>query len=241
MSKNVIIVGGICPYPQEIPDGTEVWCINAAFMKQEKVTRVYFMDDPVHFGKDVLENFNQLPEDVRIIARKNWPEVPRSEPYPINHIVERFGGITYFQCTAAYMMAHAIDEGFEQIELAGMYFIHDSMEYFHHKACMEWWLGMAAGMQIQVKIYGNTALCKSFPWASDMYGYKIQMNECLANQTLACAYRSVLAYPIRFLTDKEREDPNLMNHITNMVAVGHENHNEYFKAVHEQPHLEAVM
>jgi len=234
-SKKVVLVGMIEAYNEDDAGDIEIWCINRAFMRQPGVTRVYFFDNIHQFDQEFIDGLNDLPEDVRVICREPWPEVPRSEAFPLNEVVSAFNtNIQYFQCTGAYMLAHALTEGLEHIVLCGMYHLHDSIEYFQHKACMEFWLGVAMGLRRRVDILGDTQLTKPFPWSPPFYGYAYQQNETLANQVLAAAYRACLAFPISFMTPEQADTPAMREHFRRMATAVVSSHADHFAVSQEQ-------
>ena len=71
-----------------------------------------------------------------------------ADDLPVDAIVERFGH-DYFTQTVAFMAAHAIYEGVDELSVFGCDFAHDS-EYQWQRPCMEFWLGVAVGLGVQV-------------------------------------------------------------------------------------------
>jgi hypothetical protein len=148
------------------------------------------MDDLERFGREFALDVNTLGCDV--FTRRHYPEIPKSREYPIDAVI-RQTGVDYFTCTVAYMLAHAIVEGYEEIVLHGMYHNTDSREYMIHKPCMEFWIGMALGMGRQLRISGETALCKPFVWQTPRYGYHpLTDGEIRAQRIMAAAYLAAL-------------------------------------------------
>lgn len=92
------------------------------------------------------------------------PEVPQSVRYPRERVTV---GRAYFTSTAAFMVALAIHEGFEEIALFGIDCTIGG-EYAYQKPCLEWWLGQAEGRGIRVVIPKTSALLKS----AYVYGYE---------------------------------------------------------------------
>lgn len=92
------------------------------------------------------------------------PKVPTSVRFPLERLKRTR---KYFTSTAAYMVALAILEGFEEISLYGIDCTIGG-EYEYQKPCLEWWLGQAEGAGIRVGIPKTSALLKS-PY---MYGYE---------------------------------------------------------------------
>ena len=87
---------------------------------------------------------------------------------------------------------------------------------------MDFWAGVALGSGIHLEIVGDTQLLKPYPWSSKTYGYMVQLNEGLAIQTMACAYRASLGYPVSFKAADEltEEDFKRMSQIKGAVVSG---------------------
>lgn len=204
MSKSVVLIGMIEPsYDGPV---TERWGINRTYQHQKDLTRLYFFDEAHLFGKDFIDEINRY--ETFVVTRKEHPEIDRSSCYPLADVMKHFEmNEPYFTCTAAYMIAHAIAEGYEEIILHGMYHIVDSLEYMHHKPCIEYWLGIAKGRGIKVEFSGDTSLCRPAPWQSPLYGYVRQLTEFLCISTLAASYRACLAYPAKWVNADEDDQP----------------------------------
>lgn len=234
--KHVVIVGMIEPWDaSNKDDDTEVWAINRAYQSQEKVDAIYFFDSIRHFGDELIAEMNET--GCRVVTRRKYDELPNSEEFPLDEVISHTGGLEYFACTAAYMMAHACLLGVEKITVVGMYHPHDSLEYMHHKACMEFWVGVASGAGITVNIVGKSQLCKPMPWTSSRYGYVYQFNESLCVQTLACAYRACYGYPIRWSLNPDdlddggktvQQDLERSHHLLSSVISSAQSDHEFF-------------
>jgi hypothetical protein len=75
--------------------------------------------------------------------------------------------VDYFTSTIAFEIAWAIDQGFREIGLWGIDLI-VGQEYFWQKACVEWWLGTANGLGLQIRLPAETAVLKQ----AYRYGYQ---------------------------------------------------------------------
>jgi len=226
VSKPVVITGMIHPYQLPDRDSVEVWCVNRAYVQQmdhdnREPERVYFFDNPKFFPDEFLGDINKL-ETCRVISRKAWGEVPRCEVYPYGDVVSNFGGLEYFSCSVAYMLAHAIYEKRDPILLSGMYYRHDSTEYFLHKPCVEFWVGVACGLGAHVKFIGDTQILQPWPWSSKGYGYELNKNEVLAVQMMACTYRAALGMPVVMQDADEMSDKDMSEYkdVANFAVSG---------------------
>lgn len=210
LNSHAIIVGMISPYQGEVLPTDSVLCINRAFVKQSRFSRVsavYLLDDPELFESDVVKEVNEL--NCVVYNRKPDRRFRGSMAYPLDDVRNFFNGIEYFTCTSAYALAMCIMDGYEKITLHGMYHQQDSIEYLHHKSCMDFWCGMALGRGIDLQYTSDESiLCKPMPWQPALYAYQRQVNDGLCTQTLACAYRACMGYPRRFVDaeDITRED-----------------------------------
>lgn len=213
--KSVVLIGMI--KPQYDGPVVERWGINRAHEHQEGLTRTYFFDDDRCFGQDFIKDINEY--GARVVTRNEHPELPESDCYPLTEVMEHFGmDMPYFTCTAAYMLAHAIYEGYEHIHLHGMYHVADSLEYMHHKPCIEYWTGIAIGRGVKVEMDDQTAIGKPLSWQSPLYGYIRQLTEWLCISTLSASYRACLAYPIKWVdADKDDESPQHKIDINNVL------------------------
>lgn len=92
-------------------------------------------------------------------------EIPSSVRFPIEAAIQ-LAGRDYFTSTIAYMIALALLEGFEAIDLYGIN-LAIGTEYYHQKACAEWWIGFAEGRGKKVYVPRASAMLKQFA----RYGY----------------------------------------------------------------------
>lgn len=90
---------------------------------------------------------------------------PSAVRYPREAMCQRFG--RYFTSTIGYMLAWAIDQGFEEIGLYGIDLVSD-VEYQYQRPNAEYLIGVARGMGKTVHVAPSSALLKS----SHLYGYE---------------------------------------------------------------------
>lgn len=125
----------------------------------------------VHQNKFTKEAFiKKINErgDVPFITCRKHPDVPSSVAYPLKEIVKKFG-VPYFTNTIAYMLALALYEEVDSIQIYGVkqggYY-----EYMKERKGVEFWLGIAAGHGIKIEIKGETELLTNDD--NLLYGYK---------------------------------------------------------------------
>ncbi len=90
------------------------------------------------------------------------PAMPASVAYPVAEVWQAFPESTQeFRCSLSWMLALAIHEGFEVIEL----FWHTLTDTEHrpYVPSVLYWIGMARGRGITVTIHGDSALIYDGP------------------------------------------------------------------------------
>lgn len=180
--KTVIIVGMVGAWEGD-PCGAEIWGVNWSYKVQSNLTRLFFMDPLevlVKFSKatnssDFVSDINAL--GIPVIAQEQYPELHNCQELPFDQISHRFGlpPYGYFTSTVSYMLALAIFEGFEKIIIHRIFVDFRHREYREQKSCLEFWIGIATGLGIEVEISDDSCLGKPYPWQSPQYG-KIYMS-----------------------------------------------------------------
>lgn len=111
------------------------------------------------------------PEDIEIVLLKDDEKIPASRMvYPFKNIMEEYDNdkkLRYFTSSAPYMVALAIHEGYERIEVYG-FEMSSQEEYGYQKPCFEFWLGMAMGKGLEVYIPPG---CRLLGETTKLYGY----------------------------------------------------------------------
>lgn len=133
-----------------LPEGRELWGMSW---------------DPEYARMDVLYDIHH-PDDVpEWVARRNmdaWQPLymqdnyyTRATRYPIEDVIKMMGD--YYSCSIAFMLAHAIVRGIDDISLVG---VTGSENYAHQRPCLEYLIGFARGKGLNVEVIGETALLK---------------------------------------------------------------------------------
>ncbi len=148
----------------------EVWSMNQGHLHCARRTDRHFemhmpeatadIRDP-----DYLTFLKNCPIPIYMIQQ--YDEYPSSVRYPIEEAL-RLAGRDYFMSTVAFMMALAINEGFEEIHLYGINLAIGD-EYFYEKPNAEYWIGKAEGMGIKVYVPSASSLLKQHR----RYGYHV--------------------------------------------------------------------
>jgi len=92
-------------------------------------------------------------------------DIPAAVRFPRERLMEKFG--RYFTSSMAWMLALAIDEGYQRIRLYGMDLMGDS-EYEVQRSCIEYLIGLARGLGREVWLPPQCALLR----ASHLYGFE---------------------------------------------------------------------
>jgi hypothetical protein len=107
-----------------------------------------------------------------IITSRAHPDYPGLVEFPLEAVLNEFG-FDYFNSTAAYAMAYAIHIGVEKITVFGNDFTypkaHDAEK---GRACVEFWLGIAAARGIKISLPKTTSLMDAIMSRQErLYGY----------------------------------------------------------------------
>lgn len=170
--KKVAIVGfaestrHLAPYGD---DSVEIWAMNQLYRHIPRATRWWemhrredFLADQVP-GTDYLRWLQNCPIPIYMV--QHFDDIPSSVSFPLDKAIGIFGD--YFYSTISYMIALAIMEEFEEIQIWGIDLSHDS-EYEYQKPSAEYLLGVAKGLGIDIRIPPQSALLKG------MYRYGYQ-------------------------------------------------------------------
>ena len=192
--KSVAIFGFDAKTRDEIHNSKagEVWTLNDAYnhgVPMERVTRWYEMHKMSYLitkdasYKDFLRKRHPFPIYMQEAARTvfDWLSskrmyLPSSVTYPRDKISRAIdGGSMYFTSTMAYMIAHAIFENYNQIELYGIDLSYGT-EYEFQKACVEYYLGIARGRGIRVIVPEESGLLSAPMYGYDMHGASVTVD-----------------------------------------------------------------
>jgi hypothetical protein len=108
------------------------------------------------------------------IVRDGYPGLVA---FPLEAVLNRSagsnGGAPYFNSTAAYAVAYAIHNGVQRISLFGLdYTLPNSHHAEQGRACVEFWLGIAAARGIAITVPDTTSLMDGCSSERDrLYGY----------------------------------------------------------------------
>ena len=167
--KKVAIVGFAASSCLDAPfnDPTySIWGMNQLYRHIPRADRMFEIHE--NYYEYVVEGTDHCgwlrTAQIPVYMTRHWPEFPSSVRFPLEKMVKKFG--KYFTSSIAYMLALAIVEGFEQIDLYGVD-LSVGTEYFHQRPCVEMLIGYANASGIMVGIPTASALLKS----THLYGY----------------------------------------------------------------------
>ena len=181
-----LIILAMGPTRNQCPYDAETWGVNNGY-KQAK-------EAGGHLDKLFLAHTQVKDEQGDNIF--NWAEINslgvevinthkvkglKSKLFPMKRIVEKFG-VNYFSDTICYMLVYAIDQatGKEDGELKLRYpmrirlygaDMHTKDEYALEKPAIEYWIGVARGLGIEVEVSEGSALFKTI--TGKPYGEKL--------------------------------------------------------------------
>ncbi len=158
----------------------EVWGINA-LGDVFACDRVFHMDDvriqAVRAEAKPESNIARMLDWLRthpgpVVTSRAHPDYPGLVEFPLAQVLTEFP-LAYFNNTAAYAVAYALHLGATKISCFGMDFTHpDAHDAEKGRACVEFWLGMAAARGVELALPKTTSLMDAMqPLAERFYGY----------------------------------------------------------------------
>jgi hypothetical protein len=146
----------------------EIWsiahaCLGDPIPRCDRIFEVHKWDEVVKWGSPgAWAMFPNVP----VYLQEARSDVPNSLAYPFDRIVEKFNIFhdrkeVNMTNSISWMIALAIDEGFEEIHIYGVNMSHQS-EYQSQKPSCEYYLGLAKGMGIKIYVPSESDLMKSY-------------------------------------------------------------------------------
>lgn len=158
----------------------ETWCINA-LGDVFACDRIFHMDDvriqAIRAEAKPQSNIARMLDWLRttktpVITSRGHPDFPALVEFPLAEVVNEFP-LAYFNSTAAYAIAYALHRGATKISCWGMDFTYpDAHDAEKGRACVEFWLGIAAERGVEIALPRTTSLMDAiYPQAQRFYGY----------------------------------------------------------------------
>jgi hypothetical protein len=158
----------------------EVWGINA-LGDVFACDRVFHMDDvriqEIRAAAKPESNIAEMLKwlktaTVPVVTSRAHPGYPGLVEFPLADVLTDMP-MGYFNSTAAYAIAYALHAGAKKITCFGMDFTYpDAHDAEKGRACVEFWLGVAAERGVQISLPKTTSLMDAMnPQALRFYGY----------------------------------------------------------------------
>lgn len=161
----VACVGGAPSSQMSAPfedEGWEIWVLGNQLKdyRGKRVTRIFEIHDDLA---------TQTPGYAERLVGLGVPLVV-GEKFPIraDHVTvfpfeaaRKFFGRDYLTSSAAYMVAFALLNRFQEVALYGFDMAVDDAEYFHQRDCLHAWAGLAIGLGVKVTIPNASPILKS--------------------------------------------------------------------------------
>lgn len=184
--KTVALVGmsftscSLAPYDDE---NVEIWGVNEEHLYPwlKRWDRWFQMHPEQYFRRDAGKRgipghypWLQEKHGKPIYMQHVYEDVPDSVEYPLGQIIDRFfskarkgdAKFKYFTSSMPYMVALALYEGVERIELYGMEMA-GSDEFVAQKPCGEFWQGVILGKGVELYLPPNNQML-----TGKLYGYQ---------------------------------------------------------------------
>jgi len=177
----VCLVGAAGPsnrWANDLEPDVEIWAMNMThrFLQPGKASRWFQMHHrihnsqnghpPGHFGRPLDHDEFLRSLEIPIYMQEVDPLIPASVRYPIEQVTSRWRA--YFTSTVPYMIALALHEGVDELGLLGIY-LSSTTERQAHRACVEYWLGVAEGMGVKIVMPDDNPMLQS-----PLYGYTVE-------------------------------------------------------------------
>lgn len=186
--KTVALVGfGPSHVDAPFADETiEIWAVNYHHEDLARTTRIFELHewDTIRTEDGGIHLKPLAAQTAIVYMQETHPEVPMSVAYPLQQMSEAFAlphtPKPYFTSTVSYMVALAITEGFDEIQLFGIDLAQDT-EYAIQRPSCEFFLGIAVGRGIRVVPHPKSDVLKT----AFLYGYEDTPREWLRDKAKA--------------------------------------------------------
>ncbi len=158
----------------------EVWTINA-LGDVFACDKIFHMDDvriqQIRADAAPQSNIARMLDwlktcKIPVITSRAHPDYKCLVEFPLAAVLSAHP-MGYFNSTAAYAVAYAIHFGATKISLFGFDFTYDDVVHAERgRACVEWWLGVASSLGIEIAMPQTTSLMDAYHTQRDrFYGY----------------------------------------------------------------------
>ena len=158
-------------------DPHEVWAINSMGLRIGH-DLLFAMDDlrvqeaRAAAGNESIRTLLELLRDAEFYTSTPYPEYRRAKSFPLERVTRSVGRL-YFNSTVAYAIGYAIDRGVTELHVYGADFTYpDAHKAEKGRACVEYLIGIAESVGIEVSVPRETTLLDSCaPPDERVYGY----------------------------------------------------------------------
>ena len=200
-----VIILGCGPTHVECKYHCETWGVNGTYTFAQRLDKLFMTDEAVevnatHYEIQKMRELNPVmvfPVDYEKFRGNGF----KVEIYPIERVQERFP-TRFFSNTIAYMIAYAlvntktiqdsprprVVDGYNRILLYGIDMMTHST-YVQEKGGVEYWMGVALGMGVEVTNTKGSATGKT--WNGRMYGYWGQLQEEMLKERLMAPWEII--------------------------------------------------
>ena len=162
----------------DLPDDVEIWTLNhTARLGLPRIDRLFDMhrweliQDPHFLVREYQQDHHEYlreEHDFPIYMVEKYEEVPASVKYPFEEIKHLGGKYRTFTSSFCYMMAMAVFEGYERIEIYG-FNMEAETEYEYQRESAVKWIAWAEGLGIDVYLTPESGLHSQ---VNLLYGYE---------------------------------------------------------------------
>jgi len=162
-----LIILGMGTSRIQCPFDTEVWAVNTGYKQVAEMgghleklflahTQCLDHEGDIIFDWEEINKLADAGVDVLNIHRVKGLS---ARMFPMERLIKKFG-CDYFSDTICYMMVYAIDQGYKKLRLYGID-MHLTDEYQTEKGGIEYWIGYARGLGIDVWIVDGGSLLRT--------------------------------------------------------------------------------
>jgi hypothetical protein len=153
---------GVVPNPTRWFEIHRIWKEKGVWYRRGKSEQS--VDGEKSSIKKYLERLDSLK--VPVLMHEVNPLIEKSVEFPFKEIMDSFP-FHFYTCTMAWQMGLAILMGFKRIEFYGMDLL-DYWERRYQRACLAYWIGVATGRGIDVRM----SLDSTFMRSPFLYGFE---------------------------------------------------------------------
>ena len=181
-----VIILGCGPTHVECDFAHETWGVNGTYTFAKRLDKLFMTDEEAEVDNCWYDVVKLVKADTALVLPGSYKKFTdlglNVEVFPINEILQRFK-TRFFSNSIAYMMAYAllktktvqslddpvpkVVEGYDKIFFYGIDMMTNST-YIQEKGGVEYWMGIAKGMGVEVINTRGSATGKT--WNGKMYG-----------------------------------------------------------------------